>query len=57
MSVTFVILQMMLAATVFIPNMGVPMLITSRVAKVMGREFTNCQLDEHVMDKKPPHLT
>jgi hypothetical protein len=46
MSVTFVIPLMMLAATVFIPNMGVPMLITSRVVKVMGREFTNCPLDE-----------
>ena len=39
MSVAFVIPQMMLAATVFIPNMGVPMLITSRVVNVMGREF------------------
>jgi hypothetical protein len=46
MSVTFVIPQMMLAATVFIPKMGVPMPITSRAVNVMGREFTNCPLDE-----------
>lgn len=46
LSVTFVIPQMMLAATVFIPNMGVPTLITSRAVNVMGREFANCLLDE-----------
>jgi hypothetical protein len=44
--VTFLIPHFTIASTVFIPNKGIPMPITSRAVNVMGRVFTNCPLDE-----------